>query len=148
MSVMHNLTLSSLPVINRFGWLISSHEREIADKQVSDLDIKIASPDQIATKLSGGNQQKVVLGRSLALIPKLLILDEPTRGIDVGAKQEFHKIIDELAKSGIAILLISSEMPEILGASDRIIVLRQGRITAEYSHEEATPEKLLASALT
>jgi ribose transport system ATP-binding protein len=147
MSVSNNLALASLPEIQRLGWLRMSKQRTLALEQVKDLDIKTVSVDQSVSKLSGGNQQKVVLGRFLALKPKLLILDEPTRGIDVGAKQEVHKIIDTLARSGIAVLLISSELPEILGASDRIIVLNQGRITGEYSHEQASPDIIMERAV-
>ena len=147
MSVRENISLASLDRVSNFGWIQQAKEEDAVQEQVDALDIKIVSLEQDATKLSGGNQQKVVLGRFLALKPKLLILDEPTRGIDVGAKQEVHRIIDKIAKAGVAIILISSEMPEILGASDRIIVLHQGRITAEYSYEEATQEKLLKSAI-
>jgi ABC-type sugar transport system ATPase subunit len=96
--------------------------------------------------LSGGNQQKVSLGKWLARDPRLLILDEPTRGIDVGAKQEIHSLIEKLANNGIAILMISSELPEVLGVCDRIIVLHEGRITGHYSDKEATQEKIMSSA--
>jgi ribose transport system ATP-binding protein len=147
MDVKENISLASLDLISNMGWIKGKDEQESALEQVRALDIKIVSLKQGAAKLSGGNQQKVVLGRFLALKPKLLIMDEPTRGIDVGAKQEVHRIIGEIANSGVAIILISSEMPEILGASDRIIVLHQGNITAEYNYKEATQEKLLESAI-
>lgn len=147
MDVKENISLASLDLVSNMGWIKGKEEQESAMEQVRALDIKIVSLKQGAAKLSGGNQQKVVLGRFLALKPKLLIMDEPTRGIDVGAKQEVHRIIGEIANSGVAIILISSEMPEILGASDRIIVLYQGNITAEYNYKEATQEKLLESAI-
>ena len=96
--------------------------------------------------LSGGNQQKVVIAKWLATQPRILILDEPTRGIDVGAKAEVHGLMSRLAATGVSILMISSELPEILGMSDRILVVRQGRITAEFTRQEASQEKILAAA--
>ena len=98
------------------------------------------------TNLSGGNQQKVVLAKWLAIHPRILILDEPTRGIDVGAKAEVHALMSRLAVSGVSIVMISSELPEILGMSDRILVVRQGRINAEFTRQEASQEKILAAA--
>jgi ribose transport system ATP-binding protein len=147
MSVKENLSISLLNSISRFGWINITKEREIAIEQVNRLNIKIVSLNQPITKLSGGNQQKVILGRFLCLKPKLLILDEPTRGIDVGAKAEVHKIIAEIAKLGVAIIMISSELPEIIGASERIIVLHEGRITGEFNHLEASQEKIMESSL-
>jgi ABC-type sugar transport system ATPase subunit len=96
--------------------------------------------------LSGGNQQKVVLAKWLAIKPQVLILDEPTRGIDVGAKAEVHRIIADLADEGVGILMISSELPEVLGMSDRILVMREGHLTGEFSRAEATQEKIMAAA--
>jgi ribose transport system ATP-binding protein len=96
--------------------------------------------------LSGGNQQKVVLAKWLLNNPKVLFLDEPTRGIDIGAKQEIYAQIDKLAQEGLAIVMVSSELPEVLGLSDRVIVLREGKITGEFSRQEATPEKVMARA--
>ena len=104
----------------------------------------MASPEQRIDGLSGGNQQKVVLARWLARDPKVLIVDEPTRGVDVGAKAEVHQILVELAARGIAVMVISSELPEILAVSDRIVTMRQGRITGEMPAAEATEEKLMA----
>ncbi len=147
LSVKENLSLAALDEISRYGWLINQKETLMAEEQINDLDIKLVSPDQLIIKLSGGNQQKVVLGRCLALKPKLLILDEPTRGIDVGAKAEVHRIIEEITSRGVAIIMISSELPEILGASDRIIVLHLGKITDEYDYKDATQEKIMESAL-
>jgi L-arabinose transport system ATP-binding protein len=108
------------------------------------LRIKTPSLNQPVGKLSGGNQQKVVLARWLATSPKLLMLDEPTRGVDVGAKAEIYALIEQLAKEGLAVLLISSELPEILGLSDRIICLQAGRVSGELLSSEATEEKVLA----
>jgi ribose transport system ATP-binding protein len=147
MNVRENVTIASLQKISKAGWINYKMEEKSVSDQVKSLDIKIVSFEQPAIKLSGGNQQKVVLGRFLALKPKLLILDEPTRGIDIGAKAEVHKIISEIAKNGVAVIMISSELPEILGASDRIVVLCEGRITDELSYKEATQEKILSSAL-
>jgi inositol transport system ATP-binding protein len=104
----------------------------------------MTSPDQRIDGLSGGNQQKVILARWLARDPKVLIVDEPTRGVDVGAKAEVHQILVELASRGIAVMVISSELPEILAVSDRIVTMRQGRITGEMPAHAATEEKLMA----
>jgi len=147
MSVKENIVLSIFPKINKFGWLKQNKVTEIFNKSVKAFNIKYASENQLIVKLSGGNQQKCILAKCLALKPKLLILDEPTRGIDIGAKEEVHKIINQIAAEGVAILLISSEMPEILGACDRIIVLHSGRITDTYSHEKVSQEALMVSAL-
>ena len=110
------------------------------------LKIKAASPLTVTGTLSGGNQQKVVLGKWLLTNPKVLFLDEPTRGIDVGAKQEIYTEINKLAKAGLAIVLVSSELPEVLGLSDRVLVLHEGRMTGEFTRSEATPEKVMAAA--
>jgi len=109
--------------------------------------IKTPSKDQIIKNLSGGNQQKVVLAKWLATMPSVLILDEPTRGVDVGAKKEIHAIIDELAKTGMAIIVISSELPEVLGICDRIIVMQNGRIKGELLRDDATQVKILQMAI-
>ena len=108
------------------------------------LNIRMASPEQLVANLSGGNQQKVVLARWLALRPRVLILDEPTRGIDVGAKVEVHNLLFEMARSGIAVIAISSELPEVLAVSDRIVTLREGRVTGEILRDQADQEKLMA----
>jgi ABC-type sugar transport system ATPase subunit len=109
--------------------------------------IQTPSIDQPVMGLSGGNQQKVVLAKWLALRPRVLILDEPTRGIDIGAKTDVHALVSEIAGQGIGILMISSEMPEILGMSDRIIVMAEGRITGEFTREEADQEKIMNCAM-
>ena len=107
------------------------------------LNIRMAHPDQLVANLSGGNQQKVVLARWLALGPKILIVDEPTRGIDVGAKVEVHNLLLEMANSGIAVIAISSELPEILTIADRIVTMREGRVTGEILSADADQEKLM-----
>jgi len=106
----------------------------------------MARVDQHVGQLSGGNQQKVVLAKWLGTTPRVLILDEPTRGIDVGTKAAVHHLMSSLAAAGMAILMISSELPEVLGMSDRILVMREGRLTAEFSRAEATQEKIMAAA--
>jgi inositol transport system ATP-binding protein len=107
------------------------------------LKIRMASGEQSVINLSGGNQQKVVLARWLALKPKVLIVDEPTRGVDIAAKAEVHELLDELARSGIAVVAISSELPEIMAISDRIVTMREGRLTGELSASEASQERLM-----
>ena len=111
------------------------------------LNIRMASQEQLIANLSGGNQQKVTLARWLALRPKVLIVDEPTRGIDIGAKVEVHNLLFEMAQSGIAVIAISSELPEILAVSDRIITMREGRVTGQIKREDAT-EEILMSMMT
>src|SRR6185436_13268242 len=122
-------------------------EAELAEREIQDLRIKTPSPAQPVALLSGGNQQKVVLGKWLGANVDVLILDEPTRGIDVGAKVEIYELMNRLTAQGAAILMISSELPEVLGMSDRILVMHQGRIAAELLARDATQEKLLAAAL-
>lgn len=147
MSVKDNITLSSIRN-HRKGGLIDTHsEQSVAGKMISDLKIKTAGAGQHVTYLSGGNQQKVVIGRVLLAAPRLIILDEPTRGVDVGAKFEIYKLIRSLADQGMAILMISSELPEILGMSDRIVVLSKGRQTALLAKSEATQEMIMRYAV-
>jgi simple sugar transport system ATP-binding protein len=114
---------------------------------VQRFDVRTGSIDALASTLSGGNQQKVVLGRALLTQPKVILLDEPTRGIDVGAKGEIYTIIQDLARSGVCVIVVSSELPEVLGVSDRIAVMRQGKIAAILDRTDATEEKLLKLAL-
>jgi len=146
MSVTHNTTLSTLSVFTSGGWIRGARERRATSEYVQNLRIVLRSIDQPVRELSGGNQQKVVLSKWLLAKPRLMLLDEPTRGIDVGAKSEIYKLITELASQGIAILMISSELPEILGLSDRVLVMREGRIAAEFSRDEATAEAIMAAA--
>ncbi len=147
-SVLENASMAILRQLSRFHFVRSRLERSIATGFVEKLQVRTPSLDQEVGKLSGGNQQKVVLARWLAAKPKILILDEPTRGIDVGAKAEIYRLIDELANSGLGIMFISSELPEILGLSDRIYVMQNGRITGELSGADATEEAVLKLAMT
>jgi ribose transport system ATP-binding protein len=147
MAVRENITLSSLRSISRWGMINKSKEREVSHYYVGKLNIQTPDIDSPVKGLSGGNQQKVVLAKWLALNPKVLILDEPTRGIDVGTKMDVHALISEIAQQGIGIIMISSEMPEILGMSDRIIVMADGRITGEFTREEADQEKIMNCAV-
>ncbi|MBO9404473.1 MAG: sugar ABC transporter ATP-binding protein [Thermomicrobium sp.] len=146
LSVRENVSLSVLARLARFGFPSRRREEELARSFVQRMRIRTPSLEQRVLNLSGGNQQKVVLARALATNPKVLILDEPTRGIDVGAKAEVHALIAELAETGMAILLISSELPEILSMSHRILVMSGGRIVAEFARGEATEERVLRAA--
>jgi len=146
-SVLENTSMAILPRLTRFGFVQSREERRIGAEYVERLRVRTPSLEQQVGKLSGGNQQKVVLARWLAAKPKVLILDEPTRGIDVGAKAEIYSLIDQLANEGIGIIFISSELPEILGLSDRIYVMQNGNITGELPGSEATEENVLALAM-
>ena len=121
-------------------------EKEVCISQMKALKVKAYSEKVLVGSLSGGNQQKVVLAKWLLAKPKILLLDEPTRGIDVGAKAEIYQLINDLAKQGIAIIVISSELPEIIGIADRIVTFCEGVKTGEFSREEATQETLLTSA--
>src|SRR5262249_32291149 len=146
-NVAENVSLSCLEHASRMGVLQPNREHQLAAGFVERLKIKTSSLRQRVRNLSGGNQQKVVISKWLAANPKVLLLDEPTRGIDVNAKREMYALIDELARDGLAIVMASSELPEILALADRILVLAGGRVTAEFTHGEATEEKLLAAAL-
>jgi rhamnose transport system ATP-binding protein len=141
----------SLPSLSRFlsptGMVRRAAERATAEAFRQRLSIRAPSVDTPASSLSGGNQQKVVISKWLETDPKVLILDEPTRGIDVGAKVEVHQLIDDLAARGIAIILISSDLPEVLAMSDRILVMREGRQMAIFDHHEATQERVLSAAM-
>jgi inositol transport system ATP-binding protein len=145
LAIRTNVTIAAHDQISRLGFFIDEgKENKLVDEYRRLLSIRMASPDQAAGNLSGGNQQKVVLARWLALRPKILIVDEPTRGIDIGSKVEVHNLLVEMAKMGIAVLVISSELPEILAISDRIVTMREGRITGEISRSDATQENLMA----
>ena len=138
-----NLTLPRLDNMHKFGFLKNSIQNDLFREYAEKLSISTPGPKQLVGKLSGGNQQKIVIGKWISLNPKLLILDEPTRGIDVGSKAEIHGLIDQMASEGIAVLVISSEMPEIIGVSDRIITMREGRVTDEFFRGDITEEKLI-----
>ena len=147
LSVRENISLASLEKVARLGFVQRGAEQAEARASVARLRVRTPSVEQRVGNLSGGNQQKVVLGKWLETPLKLLILDEPTRGIDVGAKREIYGIMNDLAASGVAILMISSELPEVLGMADKIIVVRDGRIAGQLSREEATQEKVGQLAL-
>ena len=147
LSVKDNICLPSLERFSRFGFMQMEKEILTTNKYLQELHIKTPGFKQKVLYLSGGNQQKVVLSKWLCSQADILIFDEPTRGIDVGAKVEIYKLMNQLAAEGVAIILISSELPEILGMSERILVMHQGSITGELSAEEATPEKILQFAL-
>ena len=146
MAIGENITINAMPRFSVAGFLNRSRLRRVAQQQVNELNIRLASLDQAVMNLSGGNQQKVVLARWLTLNPTVLLLDEPTRGVDVGAKAEIYRIMSQLAHAGVAILMISSELPEILGMSDRILVMREGRITAELPGRTTTQEEIMLHA--
>ena len=146
MAVRENVTLPVLPRLGSPFFPSRSRERALVRGFIESLRIRTPSMEQRVGALSGGNQQKVVIARWLATNPKALILDEPTRGIDVGAKAEVHALIARLAEQGVAILMISSELPEILGMSHRVLVMRAGRIVADIPRDEATEERIMAAA--
>jgi rhamnose transport system ATP-binding protein len=145
-SIAQNVTLPILPRLFPRLLIRTSTEREVARDHTERFDVRMTGVDQLVGALSGGNQQKVVLAKWLASEPTILILDEPTRGIDIGAKVEVHRIISELAASGLGIILISSDLPEVLAMSDRILVLHEGRITAEIPRDRATQERVMFAA--
>jgi ribose transport system ATP-binding protein len=147
MSVSANISLANIKLVERLGFLSDRLERTLAADYANQLRIKTASPKLSVKNLSGGNQQKVVLAKWLATQPKVLLLDEPTRGIDVNAKNEIYKLISELAAAGLAIVMSSSELPEVMTIADRIIVLSEGRQTAEWPRATATEESILKAAL-
>jgi len=137
-----NSTLPTLPLFARLGWIDRAEESNVIRRLFERLRVR-AKPDAITAELSGGNQQKIVMAKWLAAECDILILDEPTRGVDVGAKAELHAWIDELASQGCAVLLISSELPELINLSTRILVLRSGHVVGEVSRTDATQEGLL-----
>ena len=146
LSVAHNMVLASLrKYLDRFH-LSRSKERVAVDRMIEELDVRVAGPSAPITSLSGGNQQKVVVAKGLLTEPKVLLLDEPTRGIDVGAKSEIFQIMSRLARQGFGIVFVSSELKEVLAMSDRVLVLSKGAITAELSRDKATEEKLVAAS--
>jgi ribose transport system ATP-binding protein len=147
MSVAANATLAALGRVVRGGLISRRRERELASDFAQRLGVKTPSLDQLVRNLSGGNQQKVVLAKWLAANPRVLLLDEPTRGIDLGAKREIYALIDQLAHAGLGVLMASSELPELLGIADRIVVLCEGRVTGEFARGETTEEALLKAAL-
>jgi rhamnose transport system ATP-binding protein len=146
LSVARNATMTRMGALSRFGLIRGAAEESLAREWAARLQLKFHRLSDPAGFLSGGNQQKVVLAKWLATEPTLLILDEPTRGIDVGTKAEVHRLMGELAGRGVAVLMISSELPEVLGMADRVLVMHEGRLTAELSREEANEESVIRAA--
>jgi ABC-type sugar transport system ATPase subunit len=147
MSIIANTTLAQLRRFSMAGWRMAARERASTAEMARSLHLRSASLDMPVGELSGGNQQKVALAKWILTHPRVLLLDEPTRGVDVGAKREIYLLMNEWTKAGIAILVVSSEMPELLAMSDRVVVMHRGQRTAEFSREEATPELVLAAAM-
>ncbi len=144
LSVRENLTLAALPVLSRHGVVSAEKQKQLVDRFIKRLGIKLANPEQKIRELSGGNQQKVLLARWLCLHPRLLLLDEPTRGIDVGAKGEIQRLINDLADNGLSVLMISSELEELVEGSDRVVVMRDRRTVAELQREEISQDSIMA----
>jgi ribose transport system ATP-binding protein len=147
LNVAINTTISGLKQLTRFGILQFARELAVVTKYIQELRIKTPNPEFIVVNMSGGNQQKVVLARWLSIGAKIFILDEPTRGIDVGSKSEIYQLMDQLTKQGAGVIMISSELPEVLGMSDRIMVMRQGTIVKELSRAEASEELIMKYAV-
>lgn len=145
LSVRDNLTLALLPTLTKRGIIDRERQSAIVDQFIQRLQIKTTGPDQKIRELSGGNQQKVLLARWLCLNPQLLILDEPTRGIDIGAKGEIQRLIQEFADAGLGVLMISSELEELIDGSDRVVVLREGHSVAEFDHEQINSQNIMAA---
>jgi len=148
LSVRHNVTLAALRRFTRFNVVRRRAEDAAVRRSIADLRIKAPGPSALVDTLSGGNQQKVALAKCLLTHPRVLLLDEPTRGIDVGAKAEIYALIGRLAGDGAAIVMASSELPELLAMCDRILVLSEGRVTAELAGADATQERIMAAATT
>ncbi len=148
-SIRKNMSISVLNQLkNKLGFLNFKKEKAITNEMIEKLDVRAYSMNMLVRNLSGGNQQKVVLGKWIATKPEILIIDEPTNGIDVGAKSEIHKLLQSFADAGMGILMISSELPEVFAVSDRIIVMRRGRVAAEFDIKEATQEKIMSKAIS
>jgi len=146
LSVARNIALTLRRTLSRGGVLTSRAEYAVAHEWSAVLQVKARDLDTVAGTLSGGNQQKVVLAKWLSTKPRVLIIDEPTRGIDVGTKAEVHRLLDRLAADGVAVVMISSELPEVLGMSDRVLVMHEGRVTAVLDRAHADAETVMAAA--
>jgi ribose transport system ATP-binding protein len=146
MAVRENLTISAMGEVSRFSFINFRRADKMAKEFVEKLKIRTPSIRQLVRNLSGGNQQKVIIARWLTLKPRILILDEPTRGIDVATKAEIHALMNDLAKEGVAVMMVSSDLPEVLGVSDRILVMRNGKVVAEFSRKEANQDKVMLAA--
>lgn len=146
MAIRTNISAANIACISRNGFVQDKAEKDLARQYVEQLNIRTPSIDQFARNLSGGNQQKVIIAKWLAVKPKVLIVDEPTRGVDVGAKIEIYNLLRKMVAEGLAVIMISSELPEILGMSDRIVVIREGHVAGELECADATEEKIMALA--
>ena len=146
MAICTNVSAANISRISRNGFIQDQMERDLAQMYVKQLKIRTPSIDQFARNLSGGNQQKVIIAKWLAVQPKVLIVDEPTRGVDVGAKMEIYSLLRKMASQGVAVVMISSELPEVLGMSDRVMVIREGHFAGELDRADATEEKIIAMA--
>jgi ABC-type sugar transport system ATPase subunit len=147
MNVVQNISLASLDSFSRRGWLRPTEEKDHARVLIKALGIRLHSPDQKIMTLSGGNQQKVALAKCMSTEPRILLLDEPTMGVDVGAKHDIYNLMNQWTARGIAILLVTSELPELLAMSDRILVMHRGRCTALFDREEATQTRIIHAAM-
>ena len=145
-SVRNNISVASLGKLTSYGFVREKEERDIGERQIKALDIKTPSARTKIQMLSGGNQQKAILGRWLEIKPKILILDEPTKGVDVGAKYEIYLLMKKIVEDGGSIILISSELPEVLNMSNRVITICDGRITGEFDPLQASPSEIMAKA--
>jgi ABC-type sugar transport system ATPase subunit len=143
LTIRENMSLSILHKISRYLFIQSSKERELVESFISKFKVKLSSMDQLVESLSGGNQQKIIISKLLLTEARVFIFDEPTRGIDVGAKYEIYKIMNDLTAEGKGIIFISSELPEVLGIADRIFCMREGRILKEFSRQDASPEAVM-----
>jgi rhamnose transport system ATP-binding protein len=146
LSIDHNVALASLSRLRSHGIIRRARERDLATTWGRKLQLKFGRMNNPVATLSGGNQQKVVLAKWLARRPSMLIVDEPTRGIDVGTKAEIHRLLDQLVAEGVAVLMISSELPEVLGMADRVLVLREGRLVGELSRADADEASIMRAA--
>ena len=146
MTVGQNITLCTLAEAARAGVVNNRRERSLAEGMVDKLNVRTSGIDAAVTNLSGGNQQKAIIGRWLLVKPKVLLLDDPTRGVDVGAKAELYRLMDQLCRDGLGIIVTSSELPELLTLCDRILVLCEGRLTGEFSRPEATEQRIMEAA--
>ena len=147
MSIRHNIGLPNMDIFAKHFFVNTAMEANEAEKTSKRMRVKANNIDVLVSKLSGGNQQKVVLAKWLVRNIKVLIMDEPTRGIDVGAKNEIYHIMSELAKEGMAIIMISSELPEVIGMSDRVVVMAEGRVAGELSGDQITQENIMRMAV-
>lgn len=145
-SIRDNVALTNLKTVSSGGVVVPSKEKSLVNDLVKRLHVRMAGTNQAVKSLSGGNQQKVVIAKWIGIEPKVLLLDEPTRGVDIGAKKEIYSIMNELSENGVAIVMISSELPEVLGISDRIMVLHEGKVTRKLMREEADQEKIMLAA--